>query len=261
MTISSLPMRKILLSIAEFLSFFWRIIPRHLREKWITGWIVLDSRGKPGDGLRELFQLRDRVDWVINERAMLYGGGIHPKHRLTKYHQFFIDRIKQGESVLDVGCGYGAVSRSIAEACPKSIVVGIDHDESRLTHAREIENPKNVEFVLGDVIREVPHGIWDVIILSNVLEHIDDRVTFLKTLDQTTKPRRFLVRVPLFERDWQLALRRELKVDFRSDPDHRIEHTLTQFKSEIQESNLEIRELKTIWGEIWAECRPLKDSR
>ena len=96
-------MKKILLAIAEFLSYFWYLIPRNLREKWITGWLILDSRGDPNVGLRQLLQLRDRLDWVINERAMIFGNGIHPKHQLIKYHQFFIDRINQSESVLDKG--------------------------------------------------------------------------------------------------------------------------------------------------------------
>lgn len=248
-------MKNFLLALAEFLSFLWRIVPRYLREKWIIGWIVLDSRGDSRTGLRELFQLRDRLDWVINERAMSYGDGVHPKHRLTKYHQFFIDRISRGESVLDVGCGYGAVGRSIAQAHPESIVVGIDHDRTRLAQALESENTQNLKFVFGDATKEVPRGNWDVVVLSNVLEHIDDRVAFLKDLSLTTRAQRFLIRVPMFERDWQMALRRELGVDFRSDPDHRIEHTIKEFRDEILESGLDCYEMQTVWGEIWAACR------
>ena len=33
--------------------------------------------------------LKDKIDWVINERALKYGSGIHPKHSLIKYHDFF----------------------------------------------------------------------------------------------------------------------------------------------------------------------------
>jgi hypothetical protein len=93
-------------------------------------------------------------------------------------------------------------------------------------------------------------------VLSNVLEHIDDRVTFLKDLFLTTRAKRFLIRVPMFERDWQMALRRELEVDFRSDPDHRIEHTIQEFRDELIDSGLACCEMQTIWGEIWATCQP-----
>ena len=109
--------------------------------------------------------------------------------------------------------------------------------------------------LFGDATREVPIGEWNVVVLSNVLEHIEDRVTFLKSLVLTTKAKRYLIRVPMFERDWQMALRRELGIDFRSDSDHRIEHTIKEFRSEIFEAGLLFQEMQTVWGEIWADCR------
>jgi len=253
-------MKRLILSFARLLGYAWRLFPGRLRTGLITGLMVLDSRDRdPSAGLRRLFLLRDRLDWVTNERAMAYGQGEHPKHSLTNYHAFFIDRIRDGERVLDVGCGYGAVARSIAMACPHSEVVGIDMDEARLAQAFATRNPRNLHFIQGDATRRVPAGRWDLVVLSNVLEHIDDRIDFLKSFQATTAVSRYLIRVPLFERDWQMALRRELGVDFRSDDDHRIEHTLAEFRSEIGAAGLVIREMQTLWGEIWADCCPLMD--
>ncbi len=248
-------MKKTLLALAGILSRFWRIVPGNWREKWITGWMVLDSRGDPAVGLRQLLRLRDRLDWVINERAMAFGGGEHPKHRLTDYHRFFIDRIQDGDRVIDVGCGYGAVARSIARAHPKCTVTGIDQYKPRLSQALAADNPDNLSFVEGDATRNLPQGPWDVVVLSNVLEHIVERVGFLQKLQLATGADRFLIRVPLFEREWQMALRRELGIDFRSDPDHKIEHELSAFIAEITQAGLVAAELQTLWGEIWADCR------
>lgn len=249
-------MRKCLLTLANFLAFFWQLLPNRVRLAFFSGMLILESRHRYSSvGLTRLLLLRDKIDWIINERAMVYGEGEHPKHRLTDYHQFFIDRIKHAESVLDVGCGYGAVSRSIARAHPDSNVVGIDHDTTRLAKARDFENLSNLKFIYGDATREVPAGDWDVVILSNVLEHIDERVIFLKALSLNTRAKRYLIRVPMFERDWQMALRRELGIDFRSDPDHRIEHTTGEFLEEISQSGLDFVEMQTLWGEIWADCR------
>ena len=87
----------------------------------VTGLLVLESRGsKPADSLRRLFVLQDKLDWIINERAMAYGGDVHPKHRLMRYHDFFVERIAAGSRVLDIGGGYGAVARSIASRVPIS---------------------------------------------------------------------------------------------------------------------------------------------
>lgn len=251
-------MKPLLLIIAGFLSKMWLLFPVSFRRGLITGLFVLDSRERdPAKGLRQLLLLKDRLDWVINERAMAYGRGVHPKHRLTNYHLFFIERINDGERVLDVGCGYGAVARSIARARPLSMVVGIDLNASRLALARAADNPKNLTFVSGDARLSVPSGAWDVIVLSNVLEHLENRSDFLTNLKQVSEASRYLIRVPLFERDWQMPLRRELGVNYFSDNDHKVEHTLEEFTMELKAAGLHIAEKYTLWGEIWADCRPV----
>jgi SAM-dependent methyltransferase len=252
--------KRFALFIADVLGLIWRIFPGSLRTDLLTGLFVLDSRhGDPAKGLTQLLLVRDRLDWVINERAMAYGWGEHPKHRLTDYHSFFVQHINDGERVLDVGCGYGAVARSIARAYPRCEVTGMDQDKPRLAQARAADNPANLQFVEGDATKTVPSGPWNAVVLSNVLEHIRERVNFLRVLQTATQASRYLIRVPLFERDWQMALRRELGVDFRSDDDHKIEHTLAEFKAEISEAGLRAVELQTIWGEIWVDCRPIGD--
>ncbi len=248
-------MKRIGLTLANMLSLIWRLIPGRLRSGLLTTLFILDSRNRdPGIGLTRLLLLRDKIDWVINERAMAYGKGEHPKHRLTRYHHFFIQRIQDGDRVLDVGCGYGAVARSIACAHPYCEVVGIDHDEGRLRQALDSNNSPNLYFIKGDATKAVPVGPWNIVVLSNVLEHIVDRTAFLRSLQASTSSPRYLIRVPLFERDWQMALRRELGVDFRSDDDHKIEHTQSEFLAEISAAGLVPLEMQTLWGEIWADC-------
>jgi SAM-dependent methyltransferase len=246
------------LVVANGLSRLWRVLPAGARERFIFGLFVLESRGDAAEGLRRLFALQDRLELAVNERAMAFGRGEHPKHRLTRYHDFFIERIKDGEHVLDVGCGYGAVARSIARARPAATVTGVDYDPKKLLQARAGDNPSNLSFVESDATKSVPDGPWDVVVLSNVLEHIKDRVGLLKALMATTMARRFLIRVPLFERDWKLAMRRELGVNYYSDPDHKIEPRESEFRSEMAQAGLAVDELITPWGEIWAMMSPLE---
>lgn len=248
-------MKYFLLSLIKFGSFFWRLIPGFLRVNLITTLFLFESRhSEPKKGLARLFLIKDKLDWVINERALAYSEGEHPKHRLTNYHYFFIDRINDGQKVIDVGCGYGAVARSIANYHKNSRVLGVDIDSNRLNEAQFKLNPPNLFFYQCDATVFLPEGFWDVVILSNVLEHILDRPNFLIKLQEKTKASRFLIRVPLFERDWQMAMRREVGVNYFSDPDHKIEHQISEFNDEISRANLRVVESMTLWGEIWANC-------
>ena len=149
-------------------------------SKFFFSFFVLESRGNEKNGLKQLFLIKDKLDLVINERALALGDGVHPKHELTKYHDFFIENIKNGDNILDIGCGYGAVSKSIAHSKNKSQIIGIDYDDQKLDQAMENNNYKNLKFMNLDATKTIPDGNWEVIILSNVLEHINNRTLFTK---------------------------------------------------------------------------------
>ncbi len=249
-------LKSLLLKFATLIAYIYRLIPFRLRETLIFGQLVLESRaGDPASTLKHLFTLQDRLDLVINERAVAYGKGEHPKHRLMAYHDFFVERIPAGSTVLDIGCGYGAVARSIAQRVRNVEVTGIDSDPSRLDQAIAAKNPENLKFILGDALKDLPSGHWDVIVLSNILEHIDQRVDFLVNVIAKTNAGKLLIRVPLFERHWHNPLRAELGVNYFSDPTHYIEHSLKQFEEEVAAAGLKPAEIVLRWGEIWADCR------
>ena len=250
--------KKIILKISEVLSIFWHIIPSKIRITFITGLLVLESRGNAFSGIKQLFLIKDNLDLVINERALKYGNGIHPKHSLTKYHNFFTDNILNGENILDIGCGYGAVAISVASSKNKSIVVGVDYDKNKLLQAINNNQLKNLDFVELDATKTIPKGNWDIIILSNVLEHINKRVLFLKKIIENSKCKKLLIRVPCFERSWEIPMRKKLKINFFSDDDHKIEHTVDEFLTEMKEVGLKVTDIKTAWGEIWAVCETNK---
>ncbi len=251
-------MKRLLLALADLLGRLWGLLPQGLRRRLLLGLFVLEGRaGAPVRGLANLFAAEQALDLAINERAMAYGGAEHPKHRLTRYHEFFVDRVPDGARVLDVGCGYGAVARSVARARPAATVLGVEIDAGRLAQAQAADNPPNLSFTAADATRALPPGPWDVVMLSNVLEHLKARVEFLRDLLATAEPQRVLIRVPLFERDWKMALRRELGANYMSDPEHFIEHTLAEFAAETAAAGLRIEAQSTLWGEIWADCRPV----
>ena len=249
--------KKIILKFASLIALIWFCIPFKIRKFLFTSFFIIESRGNNAkEGLKRIFIIKDNLDWVINERAIKYDSGIHPKHRLTGYHDFFIDSINDGESVLDVGCGIGVVAMDIATQRKKSLIIGVDINKENIQIARKLKvqnSINNINFIHGD-IKSKKDIKSDVVILSNILEHISDRTTFIDDIIKKSGAKKFLIRVPLFERDWQIALRKELEIYYYSDKDHKIEHSIQEFKKEINFCNLKIKEIKTNWGEIWAHC-------
>ncbi|MBF0260387.1 MAG: class I SAM-dependent methyltransferase [Magnetococcales bacterium] len=210
----------------------------------------------PGDALRFLFRLDDRLYKVQGEQAVRHGGGVHPKHRLMAYHDFFVGRLEPGERVLDVGSGNGALTRDMA-ARGGCRVVGIELDATKVAEARRLRPHPDVEYRVGDATSdEGLNGPFDLITLSNVLEHLSGRPKLLKRLIARCGARRLLIRVPLFERDWRVALKREVGVEWRLDATHETEYTLESFDDEMRAAGLVITHLEVRWGEIWAETRP-----
>lgn len=249
--------KKLILLLANFCGTIWRLFPSRLSRYFIFGLLVISSRQKfTNKALIELFWIEDKLNLVINERALAYGENEHPKHTLIPYHNFFIEHIEDGENIIDIGCGYGAVARSIAMAKPKSLVLGIDNDFTRFTQAINSKNPENLSFLLADIKKSMalPDIKWDTVVLSNVLEHLENRIQSLKDIATVTKADKYLIRVPAFERGWKIALRKKLGINYFQDDDHKIEHTLAEFKSEIFQSGLQLKSIDLIWGEIWAVC-------
>jgi 2-polyprenyl-3-methyl-5-hydroxy-6-metoxy-1,4-benzoquinol methylase len=230
------------------------VIPARLRRRIVGLAVHAVSRRDPTVALRELLELERDLSGAIDLAGMRYEGGVHPKHRITRYHDFFVARVKPNERVLDIGSGIGAVAHSVAVRAGAT-VVGIDLDARNVEAARERFAHPRLTFVAGDATRDVPPGPFDVVIASNVIEHLEHRVEFYRAIESRVRPSRWLVRVPSIDRDWRVALRGELGLFAFSDPTHFTEYTRETFEREARAGGLEPVDVVLNWGEIWAELR------
>lgn len=185
---------------------------------------------------------------LISFLAIRYEGGIHPKHRLLGYHDFFINNISSSDSVLDIGCGNGALSFDIAKKAKE--VVGIDIEEKNIREAKKRHSLSNLAYVVGDATKDLGEKKFDVITLSNVLEHIEHRISFLKSIKPLAE--KFLIRVPTFDRDWIPLYKKELGIEWRLDLTHFTEFTKESFYKEFGEAGYTIESFSVQFGEIWA---------
>lgn len=209
----------------------------------------------PGVGLRALLSLHDELFRRIDVLAIELDGGVHAKHRIMRYHDFFVDRVHEGETVLDVGCGKAELAHDLVERAGAD-VTGVDLNRASLDFARRRFASDRLQLVEADALTWEPGRAFDVVVLSNVLEHISDRVGLLRRLALVARPRRLLLRVPVLERDWSVGLRRDLGVFHFSDPTHETEYDRGQLVSELAEAGLEATEIEQRWGELWAVATP-----
>jgi 2-polyprenyl-3-methyl-5-hydroxy-6-metoxy-1,4-benzoquinol methylase len=102
-------------------------------------------------------------------------------------------RVQRPTRALDVGCGTGAyLTNPLGEMFREVSIVGVDDDRASLDHARAAPHPKNVSF--GEVARGEK---FDLVIASEVLEHVDDPPSFLAGLVARVRPGgRLIVTVP-----------------------------------------------------------------
>ncbi len=200
-----------------------------------------------------LFRLDAQAYSLVGRYAVAYGDGLHTKHRHTRYHDFFVARCNPNERVLEVGCGNGALSHDIAQRSGCH-VVGVDIEAGKVAEARRHFPHERLELKVADATRDDLHGRYDVVVLSNVLEHLADRGGMLRRLTDTTGAKRILIRVPMFDRDWRVPLKKELGVEWRLDPTHETEYTVETFNREMEDAGLRIVHQEVRWGEIWAEA-------
>lgn len=205
----------------------------------------------PQEALVYLFNLHKRILTLISDRASDYEDGVHPKHRLMQYHKFFTERLTKGEKVLDIGSGRGFLSFKMAEAGAN--VTGIELSKKNIDISNKLYTHPNLQFIHGDALKDLPHNNFDTVVMSNVLEHIEDRVGLLRRVESLVHPKRWLIRVPCFDRDWTVALAKELGLDSRLDETHFTEFTDKSFYSEMKEAGMTVTHFEKQWGEIWAE--------
>ena len=62
-------------------------------------------------------------------------------------------RLKENETLLDLGCGQGVLARHLPE---KIIYFGVDSSKDLIASARRLTQRKNAQFAVGDVLEELP---------------------------------------------------------------------------------------------------------
>jgi SAM-dependent methyltransferase len=97
--------------------------------------------------------------------------------------------LKDGDRVLDVGSGTGALALVVLEDAPASRVVGIDLSPAYVAHARTRLGGGHATFEQGDAQRlRFPDGSFDAAFALLVVNFIPDRVAAVREMARVTRP-------------------------------------------------------------------------
>jgi SAM-dependent methyltransferase len=177
----------------------------------------------------------------------IYGKDFH-NHAKALNEDFLKGKIAEDSSVIDIGCGVGRWCQIAAKYAKN--VVGIDYDEKLINQARQTTEAKNIEYIVGDVTKDLEGRRFDLALLTHVIEHIEDADKMLQELHAIAST--LIVEVPDFENDALNIVRLEQNCRFYSDGDHVREYTQEILINQLERNNWKILETYKNGGAVLA---------
>jgi 2-polyprenyl-3-methyl-5-hydroxy-6-metoxy-1,4-benzoquinol methylase len=206
---------------------------------------------------RLILNLHSKTYTLSSLIAITINNGVHPKHRIMMYKEWFLSQLESNWVVLDVGCNTGIMPEVMSHKA--DFIYGIEIDNNHIQKAKENIRKDNIEFICADatVYDYSKLKPIDCVTLSNVLEHIEHRVDFLKRLVNKitwNNKKRLLIRVPMIDREWVAVYKMELNLEYRLDKTHFIEFTFVNFEQELNAAGIKILSHEVKFGELYAVC-------
>lgn len=115
----------------------------------------------------------DSVEWLLH------------KHRL------------HSKSLCELGCGTGAIICELQRRCVAQEYTAIDYSVEAIEYLKERSN--GISCIAADITDDSFKmvGDVDVVVLSHVIEHLEDPLSFLRSDALRVRPRHIIVEVPL----------------------------------------------------------------
>lgn len=154
------------------------------------------------------------MGWVINPEEYWLSRGKRYLHEFSKrsfsekqyvqkQEQILIKFLKtlNFESVLDVGCGFGRITKLILEHFHGAKIQAIDLSPDQIKHAHKYVNDPRASFFIGRIQDvAVPEGKYDLVVAVAVLMHIPFEEVGIVLKKMVKASRKHVINV-----DWYMA--------------------------------------------------------
>lgn len=203
------------------------------------------------------FNLYLTLEWIFDRLAHeeSFNHFSFEKHPFRYYSIAFLKKqIRPTDKVLDLGCKFGEISNKIAEFAHK--VVGVDVNANNIVVAKSRYNKSNLKFVHADAFEFLQHSQdkFDVIILSHILEHVDEPISFLKQCALHSS--RVFIEVPDYDKSYLNHYRTKMNNPLQyTDADHVWEFDRDELHQIVENSGWKVVESEYRFGVIkfWCE--------
>jgi len=228
---------------------------REKQRVWLLTILYRIHKLLPGTKWKLKFYLN--LEWIFNRLAMemaekYYTGYQHPR---KKHTADIIKRFINSESsVLDLGCYNGDILNLLSPVTQH--LYGVDTDRAAIQEGKS--KYPDIHFSCEDLFYFMPkqENGFDVLILSHVLEHMDDPEQFLM---QYKKHFKFMyIEVPDFDKLYLNHHRMDLGLSLNyTDPDHINEFNREDLAALLQNCGIEIikAEYRFAVQKLWCKVR------
>ncbi|MDR1712499.1 MAG: methyltransferase domain-containing protein [Propionibacteriaceae bacterium] len=120
-----------------------------------------------------------------------HGESVLRAHRLrtaANSAAYLVPLLSKGQSLLDVGCGEGTITRDLARSVAPGEVVGVDSAQEVIELAQAGEQLANLSFQTGDIYNLGLPRRFDVVHAHQIMHHLPDPVGAFQALAAVTKP-------------------------------------------------------------------------
>ncbi|HWY12583.1 MAG TPA: class I SAM-dependent methyltransferase [Bacteroidia bacterium] len=197
------------------------------------------------------------LEWIFDRLShemsfKVFNTESHPLRIHSK--KFILEGISNEDTVLDLGCNFGVLS--YAAAFKAKEVVGVDVIPTVIEEAKKRYPKENLEFIVGEA-REylnTTKKTFNVLLLSHVLEHIDDPKNFIMSFKHYFK--KIFVEVPDFDKNYLNHYRQSTdnKLIY-TDDDHVSEFDRDELTALLKDCGLEILTADYRFGVIKLWCK------
>lgn len=174
---------------------------------------------------------------------------IHPKHLIKNKKIWFMNYLNKNQMFLDLGCGTG--TDTIAASQKVKTAIGLDISKKSIkTAAQQLEKAKtkNVSFQKHDLNKKLPFDsdTFDVVLASDVLEHLERREFALRELRKVLKDKGLLLLVTDNPNTSWKKKQKKHGMFYYADSDHKYEYSKEEILELLKKHSFEVLKIDVV---------------